>query len=113
MGLPPAVYYPEVKSILGKEVVRDLKQIKDKVDILDVFRRPQVHSPCVGPPMSCQVVAAALPARHPAPEFYGLRIAEAFPGHAHARWGWRCTSKVGGNFTSYATVLISILRRML
>ncbi|GAB4817144.1 hypothetical protein N2152v2_004190 [Parachlorella kessleri] len=39
--IPVPVYYPEVKTILGKEVVRDLKQIKEKVDILDVFRRPQ------------------------------------------------------------------------
>jgi predicted CoA-binding protein len=36
-----AVYYPDVKEILGQPVVRDLKQIQAHVDVLDVFRRPQ------------------------------------------------------------------------
>lgn len=35
------MYYPEVKEILGEPVVRDLKAIRQHVDILDVFRRPQ------------------------------------------------------------------------
>lgn len=35
------MYYPEVKSILGEPVVRDLRAIRQGVDILDVFRRPQ------------------------------------------------------------------------
>ncbi|KAI7845076.1 hypothetical protein COHA_001441 [Chlorella ohadii] len=39
--IPVPVYYPEVKEILGEPVVRDLKQIQQPVDILDVFRRPQ------------------------------------------------------------------------
>lgn len=39
--IPVPVYYPEVKEILGQPVVRDLKAIKQPVDILDVFRRPQ------------------------------------------------------------------------
>lgn len=39
--IPVPVYYPEVKEILGKSVVRDLKEIKRPVDVLDVFRRPQ------------------------------------------------------------------------
>lgn len=39
--LIPTVYYPEVKEILGEPVVRQLRAIKQQVDILDVFRRPQ------------------------------------------------------------------------
>lgn len=38
--IPVPVYYPDVKEILGEPVVRDLKAIKERVDILDVFRRP-------------------------------------------------------------------------
>jgi predicted CoA-binding protein len=38
--IPVPVYYPEVKEILGKPVVRDLRQIQGHLDILDVFRRP-------------------------------------------------------------------------
>ena len=38
---PPPVYYPDVKEILGRPVVRDLRAIRQPVDILDVFRRPQ------------------------------------------------------------------------
>lgn len=34
------VFYPDVKEILGKPVVRDLTAISEPVDILDVFRRP-------------------------------------------------------------------------
>jgi hypothetical protein len=36
-----AVYFPEVKEILGRPVVRDMTKIQGEVDILDVFRRPQ------------------------------------------------------------------------
>lgn len=36
--IPVPVYFPEAKSILGEPVIRDLKMIKDKVDILDIFR---------------------------------------------------------------------------
>lgn len=35
------VYYPDAQEILGQAVVRDLKAITRRVDILDVFRRPQ------------------------------------------------------------------------
>lgn len=38
--IPVPVFYPEVKEILGKPVVRDLKNIKREIDVLDVFRRP-------------------------------------------------------------------------
>ena len=38
--IPVPVYYPEAKEILGEPVVRDLRDIKERVDILDVFRRP-------------------------------------------------------------------------
>ena len=36
-----AVYFPQAVEILGERVVRDLKDIHQHVDILDVFRRPQ------------------------------------------------------------------------
>jgi uncharacterized protein len=39
--IPVPVFFPEAKEILGEPVVRDLKQIKEKVDILDIFRRPE------------------------------------------------------------------------
>lgn len=39
--IPVPVYYPEVTHILGRAVVRDLKQVEGSVDVLDVFRRPQ------------------------------------------------------------------------
>lgn len=38
--VPVPVYFPEVTEILGRPVVRDLKAIRRRVDILDVFRRP-------------------------------------------------------------------------
>jgi predicted CoA-binding protein len=38
--IPVPVYYPDVKEILGKPVVRELASIKRPVDIVDVFRRP-------------------------------------------------------------------------
>lgn len=46
--IPVPVFYPDVTHILGKPVVRKLTDIQGKVDILDVFRRPQdipVHVP--------------------------------------------------------------------
>jgi predicted CoA-binding protein len=36
--IPVPVYFPEVTEILDEPVVRDLKLIRDKVDVLDVFR---------------------------------------------------------------------------
>eukprot|EP00884_Botryococcus_braunii_P012687 jgi/Botrbrau1/21419/Bobra.0216s0034.2 len=39
--IPVPVYYPDVTHILGKPVLRKLTDIQGKVDILDVFRRPQ------------------------------------------------------------------------
>lgn len=39
--VPVPVYYPDVTSILGKEVYRDLTQIPGKVDMVNVFRRSQ------------------------------------------------------------------------
>ncbi len=38
--VPVPVYFPEVKEILGRPVVRRLADIADPVDIVDVFRRP-------------------------------------------------------------------------
>lgn len=39
--VPVPVYYPEVKTILGKPVFRKLADIPGEVDMVDVFRRPQ------------------------------------------------------------------------
>lgn len=36
--IPVPVYFPEVTTILGEPVIRDLKAIREQVDILDVFR---------------------------------------------------------------------------
>lgn len=38
--VPVPVYYPEVKSILGEPVYRQLSQIPFGVDVVCVFRRP-------------------------------------------------------------------------
>ena len=38
--IPVPVYFPEVKSILGRPVVRQLSQVPGPVDCVDVFRRP-------------------------------------------------------------------------
>jgi predicted CoA-binding protein len=38
--VPVPVYFPTVTEILGRPVVRDLKEIRRSVDVLDVFRRP-------------------------------------------------------------------------
>jgi len=38
--IPVPVYYPDVASILGKPVFRDLKAIPGRIDLLDVFRKP-------------------------------------------------------------------------
>ncbi len=39
--VPVPVYYPNVTEILGIPVVRDLRSIQGKVDIVDVFRRSE------------------------------------------------------------------------
>ena len=39
--IPVPVYYPEVTSILGKPVFRDLKEVPGEIDLLNVFRRSQ------------------------------------------------------------------------
>jgi predicted CoA-binding protein len=38
--VPVPVYYPEVKSILGRPVFRSVAEIPGPVDLVDVFRRP-------------------------------------------------------------------------
>ena len=38
--VPVPVYYPEATSILGKPVYRKLADVPDKIDLVDVFRRP-------------------------------------------------------------------------
>ncbi len=39
--IPVPVYYPDVTSILGKEVYRDLNKIPGEIDLLNVFRRSE------------------------------------------------------------------------
>ena len=39
--VPVPVYYPEVTEILGKRVYRDLNDIPDAVDMVNVFRRAE------------------------------------------------------------------------
>jgi uncharacterized protein len=39
--IPVPVYYPDVAEILGERVYRQLQQIPDEVDMVNVFRRPQ------------------------------------------------------------------------
>ena len=39
--IPVPVYYPEATEILGEKVYRQLQQIPDEVDMVNVFRRPQ------------------------------------------------------------------------
>jgi len=38
--VPVPVYYPEVKTILGKPVHRSLAEVPGAIDLVDVFRRP-------------------------------------------------------------------------
>lgn len=38
---PVPVYYPDVTEILGEPVVRTVRAIDDRVDLVNVFRRPQ------------------------------------------------------------------------
>jgi uncharacterized protein len=38
---PVPVYYPEVTEILGETVYRQVQDIPDQVDMVNVFRRPQ------------------------------------------------------------------------
>ncbi|MBX3269912.1 MAG: CoA-binding protein [Sandaracinaceae bacterium] len=39
--IPVPVYYPEVTEILGRPVVRRLRDVPGEVDLVDVFRRAQ------------------------------------------------------------------------
>ena len=39
--LPVPVYYPDINEILGKKVYRKLIDIPGKIDMVDVFRRPE------------------------------------------------------------------------
>lgn len=39
--IPVPVYYPEVTEILGKKVYRDLNEVPDEIDLLNVFRRSE------------------------------------------------------------------------
>lgn len=39
--VPVPVYYPDVTEILGVPVIRELRSVRGKVDIVDVFRRSE------------------------------------------------------------------------
>lgn len=39
--IPVPVYYPEVTEILGERVYRSISEIPERVDLVNVFRRPQ------------------------------------------------------------------------
>jgi uncharacterized protein len=39
--VPVPVYYPEAKEILGKPVYRKVADVPGRIDLLNVFRRPQ------------------------------------------------------------------------
>ncbi|HMJ08611.1 MAG TPA: CoA-binding protein [Pyrinomonadaceae bacterium] len=39
--IPVPVYYPDVTEIMGKPVYRDLRDVPDKIDMVNVFRRPE------------------------------------------------------------------------
>jgi predicted CoA-binding protein len=38
---PVPVYYPDITEILGERVVRSVREIDDRVDLVNVFRRPK------------------------------------------------------------------------
>jgi uncharacterized protein len=38
--IPVPVYYPDVNEILGEKVYRDLRDVPEKIDMVNVFRRP-------------------------------------------------------------------------
>jgi predicted CoA-binding protein len=40
--IPVPVYYPEATKILGRKVYRSLAEIPGEIDLVNVFRRPQV-----------------------------------------------------------------------
>jgi uncharacterized protein len=39
--IPVPVYYPEVTEIMGRQVYRDLNEIPDEIDLVNVFRRSE------------------------------------------------------------------------
>jgi uncharacterized protein len=45
--IPVPVFYPQVEEILGRPVIRDLKQINRPIDVLEVFRKPSDLPPHV------------------------------------------------------------------
>lgn len=45
--IPVPVYYPDVTQILGEKVYRQVNQIPEEVDMVNVFRRPQDVPPHV------------------------------------------------------------------
>jgi predicted CoA-binding protein len=45
--IPVPVYYPEVTEILGKRVYRIIQDVPEKIDMVNVFRRPNDIPPHV------------------------------------------------------------------
>src|SRR6478672_11967340 len=39
--IPVPVYYPEVTEIMGEQVYRDLREVPDEIDLVNVFRRSE------------------------------------------------------------------------
>lgn len=39
--IPVPVYYPDLREILGERTVRTIREIGERVDLVNVFRRPQ------------------------------------------------------------------------
>jgi predicted CoA-binding protein len=39
--IPVPVYYPEVTEIMGKQVYRDLRDVPEEIDMVNVFRRSE------------------------------------------------------------------------
>ena len=46
--VPVPVYYPEAKTILGRQVYRTVAEVPKPVDLVDVFRRSQDLMPHLG-----------------------------------------------------------------
>jgi predicted CoA-binding protein len=46
--IPVPVYYPEITEILGKPVFRRVADVPGRIDVLDVFRKPQDLPPHQG-----------------------------------------------------------------
>lgn len=74
--IPVPVYYPEVNEILGEKVFRDLRDIPETVDMVNVFRRPNDISRHVDEILAARPISVWIQA--------GLRNDEAAEAFARA-----------------------------